>query len=453
MSSLFRRLNAARASPNASESGTPPPTAPPTSTASSSSRSHRPTFTCHTCQNPIPRNLPHIHVSRRSGEKRYHQHCFLCVHCHMVIDPKSQPFCFDAIPDNRTNGAVNEEHPFHRQCFADYFGWVCVVCDKTLPVKKTQENGSSQSKFEFLKHPFFEKERMCPHHALPQNSRGADNEESVLIAAGNIDTTEGGIGCIRRCSGCHRFEPISCPDKRFIDVDSGAGRCVCLACCRTVVTTSQEAEPLWEKVLDFFEYLGLVSSTETVSGVSRRSMSSIPILIVGYEALNDNLKAHSIGVHYGSSQIMTRGLCLSEHNADSEESLGVTAVLCLSSLPADLTSSILAHEATHAWIKLHPNFRYRKSLPLKVEEGLAQLIAFLFLNDGLEPVFEDPTSLRNDSSPSDSQLRQYFKYCIETDETLYGEGFRLAAKAYAEMGIQELLYYVALNHDFPRFGT
>jgi len=220
-----------------------------------------------------------------------------------------------------------------------------------------------------------------------------------------------------------------------------------------VVTTSQEAEPLWEKVIDFFEYLGLVSSTETVSGVSRRSMSSIPILIVGYEALNDNLKAHSIGVHYGSSQIMTRGLCLSEHHADSEESLGVTAVLCLSSLPADLTSSILAHEATHAWIKLHPNFRYRKSLPLKVEEGLAQLIAFLFLNDGLEPVFEDPTSLRNDSSPSDSQLRQYFKYCIETDETLYGEGFRLAAKAYAEMGIQELLYYVALNHDFPRFGT
>jgi hypothetical protein len=232
--------------------------------------------------------------------------------------------------------------------------------------------------------------------------------------------------------------------------DANTGRCVCLACCRTVVTSSQDAEPLWEKVIDFFEYLGLISSTETVSGISRQQMKSIPVLIVGYEALNDNLKTHSSGVHYGSSQIMTRGLCLSEHSAaNRSESVGVTAIMCLSGLPSDLTSSILAHEATHAWIKLHPNFRYRKALPLKVEEGLAQLIAFLFLNDGLEPILEESASSEDSSNPSDSKLRQYFKFCVETDETVYGEGFRLAARAYAQMGIQELLYYVALNHDFP----
>jgi hypothetical protein len=363
----------------------------------------------------------------------------------MMIDPSTQAFCFESVNKN----ALREEHPFHRHCFADYFGWVCVVCDQTLPVRKTSNGGGRASKFEFLRHPFFEKERMCPHHARSQN-RSDNQNDSVLEVNGSTDTTEREIGSIRRCSGCHRFEPISCPDKHFIDLgDSNTGRCVCLACCRTVVTTSQDAEPLWEKVLDFFEYMGLITTAETVSGVSRQSMSSIPILIVGYEALNDNLKAHSDGVHYGSSQIMTRGICLSEHSATNAGSLGITAVMCLSGLPADLTASVLAHEATHAWIKLNPNFRYGTALPLKVEEGLAQLVAFLFLNDGLEPIIEESTLKGDDSNPSDSKLRQYFKFCIETDQTLYGEGFRLAAKAYADMGMHELLYYVALNHDFP----
>ena len=285
---------------------------------------------------------------------------------------------------------------------------------------------------------------MCPHHALHKDDSG--NNDSLLAVARCGHTSEEKIGSIRRCSGCHRFEPLSCPEKHFIDLgDSNTGRCVCLACCRTIVTTSQDAEPLWEKVLDFFEYNGLISTVETLSGVSRQSMSSIPILIVGYEALNDSLKAHSHGAHYGSSQIMTRGICLSEHSATSADSLSITAVMCLSGLPADLASSVLAHEALHAWIKLNPNFRYGKALPLKVEEGLAQLIAFLFLN-GLEPITEESSDASN---PSDSKLRQYFKFCIETDKTLYGEGFRLAAQAYAEMGLDELLYYVALNHDFP----
>lgn len=365
----------------------------------------------------------------------------------MAIDPSIEKFCFDSISNNQ---GIRQEHPFHRQCFVDYFGWTCIVCEQTLPVKRTNDGENSSNKFEFLKHPFFEKERMCPHHAVPVNrNRNAEEDDSCLEIRGSADTTEGDIGSIRRCSGCHRFEPIASPDKHFIDLgDSNTGRCVCLACCRTVVTTSQDAEPLWEKVLDFFEYMGLVSTAETVTGVSRHAMSSIPILIVGYEALNDSLKAHSDG-HYGSKQIMTRGICLSEHNSANVGSLGITAVMCLSGLPADLTSSVLAHEATHAWIKLNPNFRYGKALPLVVEEGIAQLIAFLFLNEGLEPIFEQTESAAGDSNPSDFKLRQYFKFCIETDQTLYGEGFRMAARAYAEMGMHELLYYIALNHDFP----
>ena len=299
---------------------------------------------------------------------------------------------------------------------------------------------------------------MCPHHAKPRQPKSDEQQQqqqglSGATAMSTASVLADEIGEIRRCAGCHRFEPLfASPSKHFIDVgDSNTGRCVCLACCRTVVTTSEDAIPLWEKVVNFFEGpLGLITHAESSTGVSRQNLTSIPILLVGSEALNDNLKEHSSGIHYGSSQIMTRGLCLSEHRANSVESISVTAVLCLSGLPADLTASILAHEAMHAWIKLHPNFRYSKPLPLKVEEGLCQLVAFLFLNDGLDPIIEDFTSsAEDDSIPSDEKLRQYFKFCIETDEGVYGEGFRLAACAYATMGMQELLYYVALNHDFP----
>ncbi len=99
------------------------------------------------------------------------------------------------------------------------------------------------------------------------------------------------------------------------------------------------------------------------TGVTRRDLQSIPIMVVGMEALNDNMKRHTNGSgHLGSNQIMTRGLCLSELDTSlahyhrhglggdhrggtsgNERGIGVTAILCLSGLPSDLTASILAH--------------------------------------------------------------------------------------------------------------
>lgn len=123
-----------------------------------------------------------------------------------------------------------------------------------------------------------------------------------------------------------------------------------------------------------------------------------------------------------------------------------------------------------------------------MEEGLAQLVAYLFLSDGLDGQLstssttaktacstasttttrdgfddsnvaidaendtndiDDGGGIGDDSIPSDDQLREYFRFCIETDDGVYGEGFRLAAQAYAKMGLQELLYYVALHQCFP----
>ena len=85
--------------------------------------------------------------------------------------------------------------------------------------------------------------------------------------------------------------------------------------------------------------------------MTRQDLKDIPVMMVGMEALNDNMKELQ-NEHFGSNQIMTRGLCLSEHDAAAKKQLvnenaggcvGVTAILCLSGLPSDLTASILAH--------------------------------------------------------------------------------------------------------------
>jgi len=356
----------------------------------------------------------------------YHPQCFICMGCHEVIKADDPIACH--VGDN------GERNPLHRQCYAELFGMKCIVCAESIPM-------DSEGKISFVKHPFFSDEHMCPKHS---------NENR------------------RRCTGCYRYEPIV---GGFADLGDG-NRCVCMACCRTVIVDSAGAKPLWDRVMNFFEH-GLKVPIW-------KGMSDVPVLIVSDSALNEQLNGTA---HSGAANVMTRGLCLSEHQCghqfeipnmrfnmrnssfipNDEESKGhtffqipdaltthpessVTAILCLSGLPLDLTASILAHEATHAWIKLHPNFTIRKPIPKQVEEGCCQLVAMLFLTDGLPP-----TSKESDNGePSDDKLRQFFKFSIETDTNeIYGEGYRKAAKAYANLGIEALLSHVVRYQEIP----
>ena len=378
--------------------------------------------TCSVCGDSVAKPLTAL-------DRKFHNDCFRCITCHTIIDPNTA-FAFIE--------SEGLKQPMHRKCYAEIFGIKCAVCKMSIPA-------GPDGKVSFVKHPFFDTEQMCPKHARSMT---------------------------RRCTGCHRFEPENEP---FADLND-VGRCVCMACCRSVVVDSQDAQPLWSLVVQFFE--------EKLNMPIWKDFREIPILIVGYNALNDQMNNTS-NVHCGASQIMTRGLCLTEHESgrrfrmnrmkfDSDnqsfvacdaEARGftffqvpdankvnpdasVTAILCLSGLPRDLAASVLAHEATHAWIKLHPRFDFEKPIPPQVEEGCAQLIAHLFLNEGLHP----PAPLENNdgTGPSDEKLRQYFKFSIETDDhDIYGTGYRRAAKAYSHIGIEALMSHVVLYQDFP----
>lgn len=357
----------------------------------------------------------------------YHAKCFKCMGCHDVIHP-NEPFTVVLGDDGR-------QYPMHRNCHSELYGYKCSVCLKTI-------TSESDGKIRFVKHPFFDNEIMCAHHSTNQ---------------------------VRQCSGCSRFEPLG---RNFTDLHD-AKRCLCNACIRTCILNSADAIPLWDLVLKFFE--------ENLGLPIWSGMKSIPILIVGHDVLNEQQR-NEHNFHGGTEQLMTRGICLSEHQRgfnfrlpslrfhsklasflptdatssghtyfripsamESNPNSSVTAIMCLCGLPADLTASILAHEATHAWIKLHPDFDATRPIPPQVEEGTCQLVAMLFLNDGL-----DEASSESIEGPSDEKLRQYFRYSIESDNNeVYGEGYRKAAVAYAKIGIEALLNHVVCYGDWP----
>jgi Protein DA1/LIM domain len=369
-------------------------------------------------------------------ERTYHPHCFLCDTCGQQID-HTVPFAFSVGADGKT------KRPHHRECYSSSRHMACAKC-------RLQLQPGLNGKVSVIKHPFFHTEQICPTHLE-----------------------------YRLCAGCNRFEPDESP---FADIpgEANLGRCVCGACGRTVVADNREMRPLWKHVLSFFErHLGLPVWP---------AMRDLPVLSVSLEALRTLFRSHG-SPNYGSHQIMAGGLCVLPQHAEQQQtriklrlpalrynahtirfdpldmerrgyaeykllgrsssSNAVTAVLCKSGLPRDLTAAILAHEATHAWIRCHPKYRVDMPLPAVVEKGCAQLVALLFLQSLPEPTSSSPT--RNKANgPTDKELRHYFRYCIESDDTpTFGVGFKNAAEAHRAIGIEALLNHVVQYRNFP----
>lgn len=339
----------------------------------------------------------------------------------------------------------------------------CMVCGAFAPTP-------------YRYHPFFPSERICAFH----------NESEVI-----------------KCTACQRFGPgVGSGREEFADLQDN-DRKLCPACLRTVIVDSQDAIPLWSSVIEFLDiqlgaFFNPLDTTKkngnTLENI-KTQMKSIPILIVSHDGLNDTYIRGS-----GHGKGNTRGLCVYEYRQISTflnggKSIGggrlkefldrkskqsstnifqtvltsfntatstiqqhmrssrVTAILCLKGLPRDLVSSILAHEATHAWFKLHPNFNPSSPIPLQIEEGCCQLVAFLYLSH-LERQYNaiaNSDNCKDGDQPSNLKLCQYFRHCIETDTSeIYGDGFRLAAKAYAKCNsVATILHHVVIHRYFP----
>ncbi|KAF6176024.1 hypothetical protein GIB67_032647 [Kingdonia uniflora] len=177
----------------------------------------------------------------------------------------------------------------------------------------------------------------------------------------------------------------------------------------------------------------------------------------------------------------TRGLCLSEeqtvtsilrrpriggnrligmrtHPQKLTRKCEVTAILVLYGLPRLLTGSILAHELMHGWLRL----KGYHNLSPEVEEGICQMLSYMWLESEVMPGSTSmPSSSTASSSSSSSskkdgksntekKLGEFFMHLIAHDTSAaYGEGFRAANTAVNKYGLRRTLDHIRLTGNFP----
>ena len=277
---------------------------------------------------------------------------------------------------------------------------ICTICNEKFP--------SQNGRYYFKRNAYFEDEIYCPHH-----QDGDEDSDADLKNTNNITTTRNGK--IHKCWACLRKEPIWDSRLQFQSMsDKDTDLRVCYECAPTVIVDTEDIQQCYREILNFFvEEFGLdiefqatieervssplssnskyddnsVSSTVINRTAEYIRMKDIPVLSVGSEELGEG---HSTGSrmlgltltqnqsrttsHYSLNLMQQKRplyeVVISEHD--------VSAILILRGLPRVLTNSILAHETFHAWLQLRHG-SWRKRLSSMVEEGMCQLIGYLYL--------------------------------------------------------------------------
>ena len=374
---------------------------------------HADCFICGTCRNPIRGQ----YLQHSSSPYPYHPDCFRCGGCDLPISGNFKDF-------------GDPPQAYHAECYKELYHPRCCLCTHTL-------------EGQFYKHPFFESEMYCmSHDSLPS------------------------------CFACARKQPLPA-SRREGFADLMDGRSLCAQCSSSIIVDSSEAAALYKGIVEFMgRELGLTISPE---------MADVPVLVVDVQSLNENMnrKDGSLGYHDagedsvgGKSTVrgVTLSTCCEVRHFPSgsvafsqvagafrsgqapalfttSEVRDVTAVLVLYGLPKDLIASILAHEAMHVWLKLNKKFPFR--MPPKLEEGLCQVIAYLYLENLRAYDAVDPVEHSSEDN-KDASLRSYFCKQIRDDVSpVYGDGFRDAYKAVQLLGLEIVLEYVQENHQLP----
>ncbi|XP_030974440.1 protein DA1-related 1-like isoform X3 [Quercus lobata] len=344
----------------------------------------------------------------------WHAECFRCHACNLPI--KDHEF------------STSGKHRFHKSCHKKQHSPICDVCKNFIPK-------NSAGLIECRKRPFWE-QQFCPSH---------EHDRTPL------------------CCSCERMETR---DRKYLLLDDG--RKLCLECLDSAVMDTNECQPLYIEIKNFFE------------GLHMKVEQEIPMLLVERQALNVAMDGEKNGHHHMRE---TRGLCLSEEQTVTTISrrpkmvdnqiidlkteprrlirrCEVTAILVLYGLPRLLTGSILAHEMMHAWLRLkgYPN------LSPKVEEGICQVLAHMWMeSEILSASGSDVASSSSSSSPSSSssskkgkrsefekKLGEFFKHQIETDtSSAYGDGFREGNEAVLKYDLKTTLKHIQMTKNFP----
>ncbi|KAK4794626.1 hypothetical protein SAY86_012620 [Trapa natans] len=362
----------------------------------------------------------------------WHPECFRCHGCN------------HAFPDYEFS--MHNNYPYHKHCYKELFPPKCDICNDFIPA-------NLRGQIQIMIHPFW-LQKYCSSH--------------------EHDGTP-------RCCSCERMEP------RYTKyVTLGDGRELCLECLDSAIMDTDECQPLYRDIQQFYENLDM------------KIDQSIPLLLVERHALNEARQGEKNSHHHMPE---TRGLCLSEEHIIStvcihfshsytlkyllrkihllyqtwiyvcqvsrgprigrEETADmvtepcrlvcqyeVTGILVLYGLPRLLTGTIVAHEMMHAWLRL----RGYPSLRPDVEEGICQVLAHLWLESELNRsrLIASSKGGKAQRSQFDQKLGDFFKHQPELDTSpVYGEGFRAGWQAVRKHGLNRTLDHISVTGNFP----
>ncbi|KAI3734909.1 hypothetical protein L6452_14390 [Arctium lappa] len=341
----------------------------------------------------------------------FHPECFRCRAC--------------GYPITEHEFSLSGKDTYHKSCFKELTHPKCEVCFQYIP---TNETGL----IEYRCHPFWS-QKYCPAH---------ENDNTA------------------RCCSCERLESVNV---RYISL--GDGRSLCLECMESAIMDTGDCQPLYHAIRDYYE------------GMNMRLDQQIPMLLVERHALNEAIVGEKNGFHHLPE---TRGLCLSEEQTvasilrrpkvGGHRLVGlrtqhqkltrrseVTAILVLYGLPRLLTGAILAHELMHGWLRLKG---YRNLNP-EVEEGICQVLAYMWLESEIMPGLKNMPSTSSSSSSSwgskkggisrlENKLGEFFMHQIAHDaSSAYGGGFRAANEAVNTYGLRRTLDHIRHTGSLP----
>lgn len=169
----------------------------------------------------------------------------------------------------------------------------------------------------------------------------------------------------------------------------GDGRYICLECLSSIVPDTAAAQPLYNEIGEFYR-----------SQLHMQIPEVPPLMLVENSGLNEACDREGRSGAINGPVTHTRGLCLIERVssvrtgriAQDAHSGGLTsrsemvplrvdpncnviAIIVLAGLPRVVTGAVIAHELMHAWLREHGI----RKLPEQVEEGLCQLMSYLWI--------------------------------------------------------------------------
>eukprot|EP00261_Vitis_vinifera_P030374 XP_010665311.2 PREDICTED: protein DA1-related 1-like [Vitis vinifera] len=290
---------------------------------------------------------------------------------------------------------LSGESPYHKSCYKEKCRQKCDVCGHFFWANPA-------CLMEDREHPFWV-QKYCPSH--------------------KHDGTPS-------CFSCERKEPW---DTRYTTLKDG--RKLCLECLDHAIMDTHEYQPLYLNVQRFCESLNIVVGQQ------------VPLLLVERQSPSESTGREKSSTLVDMIKEPYKGV----------PGFKLTTFRILHGLPRLLTGAILAHLMMRVWLQLQG----RRSLTQHAEGGICQVLAYMWLNTELMSRYGSDIASTSSSMTLPSPSRQgtrskferkfgeFLKYMIESDTSVYGDGFRAGYRSVLRHGLGRIVDHILMTGRFP----